>query len=819
MLKIITKDNKKIVVATLLLGFFLVSLFPGLINLNNSDINNIKIESEIDPCIYSSSELFRNTNENLKVYIKNYDVSIYPEISNIACIGKVFSISLSENNLIIFNITSPTLVKYLTNLHLGIFILLSVLRKTRFFEIALSIFFYWLLYRNYLITSLSFLSIYIYLIVYFLRKLNIKTFRYKDNIFKDVTKIEYSNTLNTLRAVSVVAVFLYHVNNSVLPGGYLGVDMFIYISGFLISNVIITQLNMGTFKLQNFYKRRIKRLFPALFFTIFISSIASIFILNSTQYQLLIESSLASIFFVSNYYFKNINFYTSESMELLPLLHTWSLSLEEQFYLIFPILLILVFKLKNKVFYIGFLFISSIYLNIIFENSTDLFYLLQYRFWEFLFGFFTMILYSKKTTLPKQYSYFGYLIIITCFLFFSEIYILSIVPKLLLAIGFLFIILSSYTDKKRGTFYLLGASSYSFYLFHQPIISTYRRIFDKSFLGILEGLILFFIVLALAIISYFYIEKYFLDSSSKFSNILLIFSLLSVFIFLAVQFYLGLSKLGTDENLEFYESIIPVPAVESKQICETDSNVIKSYDDINTICKFNSINQKHIIVIGDSHAINVSRVLDNNLDTDIEIVNLTGASGKCLLFGKAFYENTPCNESFFESLLKNINNNSVVIISSRLPYWLEENRFNILEGTTQSTNNIPIETLLKNRLNLISKDSKVTVLIYPIPSLDEDIKSTLPDPVEDLKNDVVVPIPEWKKDSLQSNLILSSINSDNVKRIFPENLLCNDSKNFKDGLDCSVVKNSEYLYYDDNHLSIYGNNLILSEILQIIDRS
>ena len=659
------------------------------------------------------------------------------------------------------------------------------------------------------------------MIVYFLRKLNIKTFKYKDNIFKDVRKIEYSNTLNTLRAVSVVAVFLYHANKTMLPGGYLGVDMFIYISGFLISNVIIAQLNMGTFKLRNFYQRRIKRLFPALFFTIFISAVVSIFILNSTQYQLLIESSLASIFFVSNYYFKNINFYTSESMELLPLLHTWSLSLEEQFYLVFPILLILVFKLKNKVFYIGFLFISSIYLNIIFENNTDLFYLLQYRFWEFLFGFFTMILYSKKTTLPKQYSYIGYLIIITCFLFFSEIYILSIVPKLLLATGFLFITLSSYsyTGKKRGTFYLLGASSYSFYLFHQPIISTYRRIFDRSSLGILEGLILFFIVLTLAIISYFYIEKYFLDSSSKFSEILLIFSLLSVFIFLAVQFYLGLSKLGTDENLEFYESIIPLPAVESKQICETDSDVIKSYEDINTICSFNSFNQKHIIVICDSHAINVSRFLDNNLDTDIEIVNLTGASGKCLLFGKAFYENTPCNESFFESLLKNVNDRSIVIISSRLPYWLEESRFNILEGTAQSTNNIPIETLLKNRLNLISTEAKVTILIHPIPSLNEDIRSTLPNPLENLKIDVTVPIPEWKKDSLQSNLILSSINSDNVIRIFPENLLCDSSKNFKDGLDCSIVKNSEYLYYDDNHLSIYGNNLVLSEILQIIDRN
>ena len=102
--------------------------------------------------------------------------------------------------------------------------------------------------------------------------------------------------------------------------------------------------------------------------------------MDSNQYQFLIESSIASIFFVSNYYFKNVNFYTNESMELLPLLHTWSLSLEEQFYLIFPMLLILIFKLKNKIIFIGIIFLSSIYLNVFFENSTDLFYLLHFRF-------------------------------------------------------------------------------------------------------------------------------------------------------------------------------------------------------------------------------------------------------------------------------------------------------------------------------------------------------------------------------------------------------------------------------------------------------
>jgi len=242
-LKTTFKNNRKIVFEILLVGFLLISLFPGLIYINNSEIKNINIESEIEPCIYSSRELLNSANNELEVYVKNYDVSIYPEIRNINCIGKIFSISLSEKELIIFNVTSSKLIKYLTNLHLALFILLSVIRRTKLFEVVFSVFFYWLLYSNYLITSLSSLTILIYIIIYCLRTVNIIDFKNKEDIFTGVEKVGYSNTLNSLRGISVVAVFLYHSNKSILPGGYLGVDMFIYISGFLISNVIISQLN------------------------------------------------------------------------------------------------------------------------------------------------------------------------------------------------------------------------------------------------------------------------------------------------------------------------------------------------------------------------------------------------------------------------------------------------------------------------------------------------------------------------------------------------------------------------------------------------
>ena len=93
---------------------------------------------------------------------------------------------------------------------------------------------------------------------------------------------------------------------------------------------------------------------------------------------------------------------------------------------------------------------------------------------------------------------------------------------------------------------------------------------------------------------------------------------------------------------------------------------------------------EQIIVIGDSHAVNVANTLDQEIDSRYEILNLVGGSGKCLLFGRAFYENIPCTENFYQSFLEIVTKDSLIVISTRLPYWLEESRFNLLEGTAQS---------------------------------------------------------------------------------------------------------------------------------------
>ena len=131
----------------------------------------------------------------------------------------------------------------------------------------------------------------------------------------------------------MISVVFYHAGYSSFSGGWLGVDVFFVVSGYLISNIILSELNDTTFSFKNFYLRRIRRILPALFSTLLISLPFSYWLLTLRAFEY-IESVIASIFFYANY-FQNLDFYNAEPSKYMPLLHTWSLAIEEQFYLIF----------------------------------------------------------------------------------------------------------------------------------------------------------------------------------------------------------------------------------------------------------------------------------------------------------------------------------------------------------------------------------------------------------------------------------------------------------------------------------------------------
>ena len=150
-----------------------------------------------------------------------------------------------------------------------------------------------------------------------------------------------------VRAISIIAVILFHFGFHILPGGYVGVDMFFVISGYLITQMIAGELARGTFSIARFYKNRVVRLLPNLFLMIAASALISYFVLKPYDFFQYAKSLQFSAVYLTNMVFARQQGYFDMSRDAKPLLHTWSLSIEEQFYLIFPVFLILLYKFKT----------------------------------------------------------------------------------------------------------------------------------------------------------------------------------------------------------------------------------------------------------------------------------------------------------------------------------------------------------------------------------------------------------------------------------------------------------------------------------------
>jgi peptidoglycan/LPS O-acetylase OafA/YrhL len=151
-------------------------------------------------------------------------------------------------------------------------------------------------------------------------------------------KDSYRPDIDGLRAISILLVVLFHSNVSVLGGGFVGVDVFFVISGFLITSIIRSELGRGTFSLATFYERRIRRLFPALVVVLFTSTLAAFWLLEPFLLKVFGKDLGAASVFMSNFLFaRNLGYFSGSGR---PLLHLWSLSVEEQFYIVFPPIMI-----------------------------------------------------------------------------------------------------------------------------------------------------------------------------------------------------------------------------------------------------------------------------------------------------------------------------------------------------------------------------------------------------------------------------------------------------------------------------------------------
>ncbi|MDE8650463.1 acyltransferase family protein [Novosphingobium album (ex Liu et al. 2023)] len=324
-----------------------------------------------------------------------------------------------------------------------------------------------------------------------------------------------------LRAIAVVSVLLFHALPRTFPGGFIGVDVFFVISGYLITGIIHREAMEGRFSFANFYSRRIRRIFPALFAMLVPTLAVGIAILSPDELQALARSTIAAIFSVSNIYFWRTSGYFATAADFLPLLHTWSLGVEEQFYIFLPVVVLAVVRFARG--YAGWIFaaafVASLALSqaVLHVSASASYFLLPTRSFELLAG---SILAVARLPLPSSpharnaMGLAGIALMIGPVFAFSEATPFPGLNALYPTIGAALVLHAGsgagrpWASRLISTsgFRFFGDISYSLYLWHWPILAYLRVLYGNHLPSPLAGAALMGAT-ALAFLSYRFIEQ------------------------------------------------------------------------------------------------------------------------------------------------------------------------------------------------------------------------------------------------------------------------------------------------------------------------
>ena len=329
--------------------------------------------------------------------------------------------------------------------------------------------------------------------------------------------MKYRAEIDGLRALAVVPVILFHAGFELFSGGFVGVDVFFVISGYLITTILIEDIENKRFSIVNFYERRARRILPALFFVMLVCIPFAWMWMLPSQMQDFSQSLVAVSLFASNILFWRESGYFDAAAEEKPLLHTWSLAVEEQYYVLFPIFLILAWRFgKNRVFWMIVVMaaISLLLSEWGWRNkATANFYLAPTRAWELFAGSIAAFIVQKQGVQKNNLlATLGLAAIIFSIFFYDETTPFPSVYALVPVIGVVLLVLYAEKDtlaaKLLSTkgFVGIGLISYSAYLWHQPLFA-FARIRSLENPTTLLMLALSSLSVLLAYISWRYIEK------------------------------------------------------------------------------------------------------------------------------------------------------------------------------------------------------------------------------------------------------------------------------------------------------------------------
>ncbi|MDR0468223.1 MAG: acyltransferase [Campylobacteraceae bacterium] len=464
-------------------------------------------------------------------------------------------------------------------------------------------------------------------------------------------KLSYRSDIDGLRAFAVLSVFIYHLNNNWLGGGFIGVDIFFVISGFLITKIIYTDIINNQFSFKAFYQRRINRILPVFFFVMFVSFIVALFVLLPNDFRDFLYSLRNTFYIAQNIHFaKRTNGYFDNDVENMPLLHTWTLAVEEQFYILLPLFLIVLYKLHAREKTILFILVLIAFISFLLSQLSPYsaflskynYYHLITRAGELLVGSIAGILsinkYSFSSKTSNILTFVGFVGIVLSVMLISQKYLypsfLALIPTLSAALIIFFGSKESYVSKLLSfkPFVYIGKISYSMYLWHWVVI-----VFTKKYLFISEfslALYMFVIVLtfALSLFSYKLIETPARQGERSFMASLVMFYLIPAAIFFSIYGINSKTRIfETKAILNFDKEKLTSYNLQRKYL-NPNSNFCHG-ENIKDSCTFgDTLKQPKILMIGDSHGGHYSPYLD-------EAGKYYNFSAKILTLGGCFFIN------------------------------------------------------------------------------------------------------------------------------------------------------------------------------------
>lgn len=637
--------------------------------------------------------------------------------------------------------------------------------------------------------------------------------------------MKYRAEIDGLRALAVVPVILFHAGFELFSGGFVGVDVFFVISGYLITTILIEDIENKRFSIVNFYERRARRILPALFFVMLVCIPFAWMWMLPNQMKDFSQSLVAVSLFASNILFWRESGYFAATAEEKPLLHTWSLAVEEQYYVLFPIFLILAWRIgKDRVFWmiVALAAISLILSEWGWRNkATANFYLTPTRAWELFAGSIAAFIVQKKGVQKNDLlSLVGLAAIIFSIFFYDETTPFPSVYALVPVIGVMLLVLyghkSTFAAKLLSSkgFVGIGLISYSAYLWHQPLFA-FARIRSLEHQSMLLMLALSILAMLLAYVSWRYIEKPFRNRARIEKKTIFIFSSIGLVSFTFVG-YLGHLNDGYRERFNIENSVYASLTRSTRQSECFGKNVIQRND---WFCNIGTSSlPPSIFVFGDSHSLSFLPAIDTALSENNKSGLFAGTSG-CTPFLRIHSLRTDqlennCNELNLR-VFNYVQQNAIdtLILVARWTYYTDGGYqgdnfsyigFSETDERKQETSRLAFEYGLRET---ISAYSEIGVNVIVVPQVPQQTREPL---------DVYAHSSLSGKSLTESSVSRSqhlTLQSYVTNLFVAEGVTLLDfTDTFCDELYCSVGTEQSSFYFDDDHLSLSGSSLLVEPL-------